>query len=134
MEMEVNNGSGHDDDDMAIAEKYDAATTIAYANEEIREILHRMEGSLQIANKVEQSTMIQAFKNLYPQVTSQEFFEMGAHKDVMPQCNEIKVSREITIARYLVRFPQSYLCCSLHSNIISLSLLSLTVFSCLVSE
>jgi hypothetical protein len=84
MEMEVNNGGGHDvgdgdDDD----EKFDTAATIAYANEEIREILHRMEGSLQIANKVEQSTMIQAFKILYPQVTSQEFYEMGAHKDVM---------------------------------------------------
>jgi hypothetical protein len=60
--------------------------------------------------------------------------QMGAHKDVMPQCNEIKVEMEITIARYLVRFPQSYLCCSLHSNIISLSLLSLTVFSCLVND
>jgi hypothetical protein len=63
---------------MAIAEKFDTAATIAYANEEIREILHRMEGSLQIANKDEQSTMIQAFKILYPQVTWQEFYEMGA--------------------------------------------------------
>ena len=81
MEKEV---SGYDDDDdMAIAEKFDTAATIEYANEEIREILHRMEGSLQIANKVEQSTMIQAFQNLYPQVTSKEFYEQGAHKDVM---------------------------------------------------
>jgi len=68
---------------MAIAEKFDTAATIAYANEEIREILHRMEGSLQIANKDEQSTMIQAFKILYPQVTWQEFYEMGAQKDVI---------------------------------------------------
>ena len=84
MEMEVNNGSGHDDDDddddMAIAEKFDTAATIANANEEIREILQRMEGSFQIANKVEQSTMIQEFKKLYPQVTSREFFEKGAHR------------------------------------------------------
>ena len=68
---------------MAIAGKFDTAATIACANEEIREILHRMEGSLQITNKDEQSTMIQAFKILYPQVTWQEFYEMGAHKDVM---------------------------------------------------
>jgi hypothetical protein len=68
---------------MAIAEKFDTAATIAYANEEIREILHRMEGSLQIANKDEQSTMIQALKILYPQVTWQEFYEMGAQKDVI---------------------------------------------------
>jgi hypothetical protein len=65
---------------MAIAEKFDTAATIAYANEEIREILHRMEGSLQITNKDEQSTMIQAFKILYPQVTWQEFYEMGETK------------------------------------------------------
>ena len=84
MEMEVKNGGGHDDDDGDDDdEKFDTAATIAYADEEIREMLHRMEGSLQIANKVEQSTMIQAFKILYPQVTSQEFYEMGAHKDVM---------------------------------------------------
>jgi hypothetical protein len=31
---------------MAIAETFDTAATIACANEEIREILHRMEGSL----------------------------------------------------------------------------------------
>lgn len=80
MEMEVNNGSGHDDDDdMAIAGKFDTATTIANANEEIRDILQHMEGSFQIASKVEQSTMIQEFKNLYPQVTSRGFFEKGVH-------------------------------------------------------
>ena len=84
MEMEVNNDGGHDDDndDMAVAEKFDTTATIAFANEQIREILHRMEHSLQIANKAEQSTMIQEFTNLYPQVTSKEFYENGAHKHV----------------------------------------------------
>jgi hypothetical protein len=39
-----------------------------------------MEYSLKIAKTVEQSTMIEEFKNLYPLVTSQGFYEMGAHQ------------------------------------------------------
>ena len=88
----MDNGGGHDDDDDDDDnddnddddddddENFDTAATIANANEDIREILHSMECSLQIANKVEQSTMIQAFKNLFPQVTSQEFYDQGAHQ------------------------------------------------------
>ena len=90
MEMEVNNGGGHeyddddddddDDDEMANAEEFDTAATIECAKKDIRPILHGMENSLQIAKKVEQSTMIQAFNNLYPEVTSQEFYEKGDHQ------------------------------------------------------
>ena len=82
--MEV---SGHDDDDddddddnMTVAENFDTKATIEYANEEIRDILHRMESSLELVKKVEQSTMIQEFQNLYPHVTSTGFYEQGAHK------------------------------------------------------
>ena len=60
------------DDEMEIA-AFNTADTIANAKEQIQAILQSMESSLQMAKKVELSSMIQRFKQMYPNVQWQEF-------------------------------------------------------------
>jgi len=69
------------DDEMEIA-AFNTADTIANAKEQIQAILQSMESSLQMAKKVELSSMIQRFKQMYPNVQWQEFYDKGRQNNL----------------------------------------------------